>query len=39
MNTTGVFDITSSNFLFGNNVHHVIIIGLECVILWKLFKK
>lgn len=25
---TGVLDIKSPNFLFGNNVHNVIIIGL-----------
>lgn len=38
---TGVFDINSSNFLFGNNVHNLVQIGLLLGVAWKvgLFKR
>jgi hypothetical protein len=41
MNTKGVLDITSPNWLFGNNVHNTLILLGVVAIAWKVgvFKK
>lgn len=41
MNTKGVLDITSPNWLFGNNVHNTLILLGVVTIAWKVgvFKK
>ena len=38
MSTTGLFDITSANFLGGTNVHNLIKLGLAGFIVYKLVK-
>lgn len=35
----GTFDINSPNFLFGNNVHNLVIIGLLAFLTYKTVKK
>jgi hypothetical protein len=41
MNTQGLLDIKSSNFLFGTNVHNLVTIGLLVLVAYKVgaFKK
>jgi hypothetical protein len=35
----GILDVKSPNFLGGNNVHHVVIIGLLLYVTYKVSKK